>query len=85
MVTEGCAALNPRLRATRFARAFVLSELFLRGKRVTISISEADLPGAVGRTPHRSLRSLCVVLTINQRLRRCAAVSADVFSGHGWC
>ena len=26
-------------------------------------------------TPHRSLRSLCVALTINQRLRRCAAVS----------
>ena len=26
--TEGCAALNPRLRATRSARAFVLSERF---------------------------------------------------------
>ena len=28
IVTEGCAALNPRLRATRSARAFVLSERF---------------------------------------------------------
>ena len=34
--------------------------------------------GGLG-TPHRSLRSLCVVLTINQRLRRCAAVNADAF------
>ena len=36
-------------------------------------ISEADLLWAGYTTPHRSLRSLCVVLTINQRLRRCAA------------
>ena len=41
-------------------------------EQVTISISEADLQ-VVGGTPHRSLCSLCVVLTINQRLRRCAA------------
>ena len=41
-------------------------------KRVTISLSEAVL-WEVG-TPHRSLRSLCVVLTINQPLRGCAAV-----------
>ena len=44
---------------------------------VIISISEADLAGG-RRTPHRSLRSLCVVLTINQRLRRCAAVAPSV-------
>ena len=42
-------------------------------KMVTISLSEAVLWVGSG-TPHRSLRSLCVVLTINQRLRRCAAV-----------
>ena len=47
-------------------------------KRVVISISEADLLGGMC-TPHRSLRSLCVVLTISQRLRRCAAVAADAF------
>ena len=40
---------------------------------VTISLSEAVLWVGSG-TPHRSLRSLCVVLTINQPLRGCAAV-----------
>ena len=34
-------------------------------------------------TLHRSLRSLCVVLTINQRLRRCAAVSTAVSASAG--
>ena len=29
--TEGCASLNPRLQATRYARAFVLSERFAGG------------------------------------------------------
>ena len=42
-------------------------------KRVTISLSEAVLWVGSG-TPHRSLRSLCVVLTINQPLQGCAAV-----------
>ena len=42
-------------------------------KQVIISLSEAVLWVESG-TPHRSLRSLCVVLIINQRLRRCAAV-----------
>ena len=46
-------------------------------EQVTISISEADLAGG-RRTPHRSLCSLCVVLTINQRLRGCAAVAPSV-------
>ena len=44
-------------------------------KRVTISLSEAVFVGEVG-TPHRSLCSLCVVLTINQPLRGCAAIIA---------
>ena len=49
-LTLGCEPLAP------LGRSFFQNAL-LRGKRVTISISEADLPGVVGRTPHRSLRS----------------------------
>ena len=45
------------------------------GKQVIISLSEAVLWVGSG-TPHRSLRSLCVVLTINQPLRGCAAIIA---------
>ena len=77
-ITEGYASLHPRLRATRSARAFDLSgraAVIGCGKWVIISLSEAVL--WVGScTPHRSLRSLCVVLTINQPLRGCAAVIA---------
>ena len=40
--TEGYASLHPRLRATRFARAFDLSGR-AADKRVIISLSEADL------------------------------------------
>ena len=51
-------------------------QIFLCGggddKRVIISLSEAVFWEGAG-TPHRSLRSLCVVLTINQPLRGCAA------------
>ena len=76
--TEGYASLHPRLRATRSARAFDLSgraAVIGCGKWVIISLSEAVLWVGSG-TPHRSLRSLCVVLTINQPLRGCAAVIA---------
>ena len=41
--------------------------------RVIVSISEADLLGD-GYHHTGRYRSLCVVLTVNQRLRRCAAV-----------
>ena len=54
MVTEGCASLNPRLQATRSARAFALSGR-AAVKQVMISLSEVVLLGMM-TTPHRSLR-----------------------------
>ena len=48
-----------------------------------VTISEADLLWDRG-TPHRSLCSLCVVLTISQRLRRCVTAvmgfNTDIFT-----
>ena len=64
--TEGFASLHPRLRATRSARAFDLSGR-AAVKQVMISLSEVVLLGMM-TTPHRSLRSLYVVLTKNQPL-----------------
>ena len=52
----------------RFHRFHRISQRLV--KQVTISLSEAVFWMESG-TLHRSLRSLCVVLTINQRLRRC--------------
>ena len=69
---RGFRFATPRLRATRSARAFDLSGR-AAVKQVMISLSEVVLLGMM-TIPHRSLRSLCLVLTKNQPLGGRAAV-----------
>ena len=76
-------SLRSGIRPFRSRNGCVLTRIFTDfgggDKRVIISLSKAVLLVGSG-TPHRSLRSLCVVLTINQPLRGCAvAVSGHRF------